>query len=428
EARQPQRGWVNQQCKSAVFIGCILGQCCMGYVGDLVGREPALRMTLALSAFGAAMSAALPWGDATTVYIIIIACRFVIGFGLGGVYPLSATSAAEADDDDELRRGVERGLAQGGGGGSRGRRLLQTPGQMAPYLVAIVLRAVMQSEDESLQWRLLLGIGALPATTVVLLNRPKTKAPHVSKTLKTNKALSATLRDPATWRKMAGTGGGWLLYDIAFYGMTLMGPAVVATCFKGQESIMDEAWQQLVALSFGMPAVLSTTALIRRGVDPKFLQYAGFYLMVAAYLAFVALRIANAGGWLLFAVYCSINFCLNFGPNVTTFVLPSATYPRETRSTLNGASSALGKLGAVIGTEALPVLNNAVSLNAVLFACAGVALVGALITHLCVDDVLQIDHKPEAVPCHDRNDGDNNTTRSVLASREDEGTEYVHLT
>ena len=37
------------------------------------------------------------WGDPTTLYSTMIAFRLIIGFGLGGVYPLSATRAAEAD-------------------------------------------------------------------------------------------------------------------------------------------------------------------------------------------------------------------------------------------------------------------------------------------------------------------------------------------
>ena len=40
------------------------------------------------------------------MFTIVIAFRFVIGFGLGGVYPLSATKAAEAEGHG--RRGPGR--------------------------------------------------------------------------------------------------------------------------------------------------------------------------------------------------------------------------------------------------------------------------------------------------------------------------------
>lgn len=56
---------------------------------------------------------------------------------------------------------------------------------------------------------------------------------------------------------------------------------------------------------------------------------------------------------------------------------------------MNGVSSALGKLGAVLGTELLPVLFDSFGLNAVLLACAAISVLGAIVTHLCVDLVLK---------------------------------------
>lgn len=314
----PQRSWVNSQCKSAVFTGCILGQFCMGYVGDLIGRARALYLTLVMSAFGAVASATLPWGDAMTIYTVVIIARFVIGFGLGGVYPLSATHAAESSQTgDGIDTSQDKAEATARAADAF---FWQTPGYVAPYLAAIVLRGSMQSADQSLQWRLLLGLGAVPATAVVVLCRPlhndSIAAKLGSQTAKTNNALRASLVKPSTWRLIAGTGGCWLLYDVAFYGITLMGPVVVSSCFDRHESIMDEAWQQTIALSFAAPAVLATTHLIRRGYEPKRLQYLGFYLMAFAYVALAGLRHADYTGWSLYISYCFLNFCLSVGPNV----------------------------------------------------------------------------------------------------------------
>lgn len=50
--------------------------------------------------------------------------------------------------------------------------------------------------------------------------------------------------------------------------------------------------------------------------------------------------------------YSIIFFYGNFGPNTTTFLLPAVTYEVEVRSTLNGVSAAMGKLGASIGAYA----------------------------------------------------------------------------
>lgn len=54
-------------------------------------------------------------------------------------------------------------------------------------------------------------------------------------------------------------------------------------------------------------------------------------------------------GQALFAVYCLLLFSLSYGPNLTTFVLPAQTFSKKTRSTFNGLSAAMGKLGAFTG-------------------------------------------------------------------------------
>lgn len=44
-------------------------------------------------------------------------------------------------------------------------------------------------------------------------------------------------------------------------------------------------------------------------------------------------------------------FFSNFGPNSTTFILPSESFPWEVRSSLNGFCAAMGKFGAVVGSS-----------------------------------------------------------------------------
>jgi hypothetical protein len=47
-------------------------------------------------------------------------------------------------------------------------------------------------------------------------------------------------------------------------------------------------------------------------------------------------------------LYCLANFFQNFGPNVTTFVIPGEVFPTRYRSTGHGFSAACGKLGAIV--------------------------------------------------------------------------------
>jgi len=47
-------------------------------------------------------------------------------------------------------------------------------------------------------------------------------------------------------------------------------------------------------------------------------------------------------------LYCFANFFQNFGPNVTTFIIPAEVFPTRYRATAHGFSAACGKLGAIV--------------------------------------------------------------------------------
>ena len=371
-----QQSWVATQNMSVIFVGCILGQFTMGYAGDLIGRSRALSLTLCIAAAGAIGSAAASWGSPAAIYGTVIAFRCVIGYGLGGVYPLSATKAAESDDSNSV-------------GSTAWAFFWQGPGMCAPYVVAIILRACLASDAQALQWRLLLGLGAIPALLAMAFLREDAQEDNNRDAAEAARAAKAQLeRDAKTkvfWRQFAGCGGAWFLYDVALYGTTLLGPTIVEDCFRGKNSIQDTSWQQLVGLSFNVPAMLASVELLnRQRITTKRLQIAGFLLMAYAYALYGVLNALRVNAWVLFAAYCFLNFTLSFGPNVTTFVLPSATFAGDTKSTMNGLCAALGKLGAVVGTQVLPVLLD-VGLSYVLGACLVTCVAGALLTQVCVE-------------------------------------------
>lgn len=69
-------------------------------------------------------------------------------------------------------------------------------------------------------------------------------------------------------------------------------------------------------------------------------QFAGF-----GYDKLTATPAATKG---FVVLYCFANFFQNFGPNVTTFVIPGEIFPTRYRSTAHGISAASGKLGAIV--------------------------------------------------------------------------------
>ena len=79
-------------------------------------------------------------------------------------------------------------------------------------------------------------------------------------------------------------------------------------------------------------------------------------------------------------------FFSNFGPNSTTFILPSETFPPHIRTTMNGFSAAMGKVGATLGSAAFKPIESATSLGFTMGLCAGVSLLGFLLTFAFVED------------------------------------------
>ena len=79
-------------------------------------------------------------------------------------------------------------------------------------------------------------------------------------------------------------------------------------------------------------------------------------------------------------VYGMSYFFTEFGPNMTTFVMPSELYPVSMRATGHGISAGVGKLGAFIGVFLFPVLQTSLGLRGTLLLTAGVSVLGFALT------------------------------------------------
>eukprot|EP00298_Acanthocystis_sp_HF-20_P012867 c20099_g1_i1.p1 GENE.c20099_g1_i1~~c20099_g1_i1.p1 ORF type:complete len:145 (-),score=46.99 c20099_g1_i1:55-489(-) len=95
KANHEQTGWEESLLTCIAFVGAIHGQLLFGYIGDWLGRQRGLFLTNLFCVLGALGSSIFSWGDSTRIYLVIAVCRFFLGMGVGGTYPLSAVNAAE---------------------------------------------------------------------------------------------------------------------------------------------------------------------------------------------------------------------------------------------------------------------------------------------------------------------------------------------
>ena len=110
------------------------------------------------------------------------------------------------------------------------------------------------------------------------------------------------------------------------------------------------------------------------------LQLVGFAMMGLCF-AVIGLVPGMTTAVLPFLVAYGISyFFTEFGPNMTTFVMPAELYPVTMRATGHGISAGVGKLGAFIGVFLFPVLQTSLGLRHTLLLTAGVSVLGALLT------------------------------------------------
>ena len=153
-----------------------------------------------------------------------------------------------------------------------------------------------------------------------------------------------------------------------------------------QASLVANFWQNLVASAMGLPGVLLAIAMLRP-MGSKRLQGWGFVAIAVASMAFAASLYVAVDKWTSFALTCLLVFAINWGVNVTSYVLPAEAFPTAVRSSFFGCSACLGKLGALLGTYTFgPIAAmGAHGITWVFVVCAAVSLVGVGVTHAFVE-------------------------------------------
>src|SRR6202035_1251485 len=110
------------------------------------------------------------------------------------------------------------------------------------------------------------------------------------------------------------------------------------------------------------------------------LQLIGFAMMAACFLVIAAVPGMTTVVVPFLLVYGVSYFFTEFGPNMTTFVMPSEVYPVSMRATGHGISAGIGKLGAFIGVFLFPLLQSSLGLRGTLLLTAAVSVLGLALT------------------------------------------------
>jgi MFS transporter, PHS family, inorganic phosphate transporter len=363
---------LNSTMLAAAFCGALV----FGRFADVVGRKRVYWLVAAIMVVGALGSALAP------SFWILIAFRFVLGFGVGGDYPVSAVMVSEYANRRD--RGKLVGMVFG----------TQALGLIVGPLIALALLGGGASDGTA--WRVMLGLGAVPAAAVIWLRsrmpespRYQVRAPKPAKgrpgAVSTARAAAPPpgLRAFLTNRRylvlLAGTAGTWFLLDYAYYGNTISTPQILSLISPGASVTHRIALQLAIFAVAAVPGYILAIACIDR-IGHRRLQLTGFAVMAACFGVIAAVPGLTTAVAPFLLVYGVSYFFTEFGPNMTTFVLPSELYPADMRATGHGISAGVGKLGAFIGVFLFPVLQSSLGLRGTLLLTAGVSAAGLALT------------------------------------------------
>jgi PHS family inorganic phosphate transporter-like MFS transporter len=373
---------LNSTMLAAAFLGALV----FGRYADKVGRKRVYWLVAAIMIAGALGSAF------SQSYWMLIAFRFVLGFGVGGDYPVSAVMVSEYANRKD--RGKLVGMVFG----------TQALGLIIGPLVALSLLGSGTGQD--LTWRILLGLGAVPAAAVVYLRTRMPESPRyqaqvqgraaqAAASLQAISAVRSGEAGPGTGRRelglrafltnrrwlvmLAGTAGCWFLLDYAYYGNTISTPQILSLISPGASTMTKIALQLGIFVVAAVPGYALAIARLDR-IGHRKLQIIGFAMMAACFavIAVVPGMTTTVAPFLL--VYGVSYFFTEFGPNMTTFVMPSEIYPVSMRTTGHGISAGIGKLGAFIGVFLFPILQTSLGLRGTLGLTAGISVLGLALT------------------------------------------------
>jgi len=402
--------------KGITNVGNFFGQIIFGVLGDSKGRKSIYGIELLIiiiGTLGSAMSGSAAVGVGTLGFLGF--WRFLLGIGIGGDYPMSATVSSEWSS--EGRRGQMLALTFS----------MQGWGQLAGALCDIILLAIFKHPIEANQlnidyvWRILLAFGIVPAVCTVYkrFTLPES-ARYAKQVLKDDElakigqyyALGIDAKDSNTneesnsanqtekssnkrhhfkefcahfshWRNfkvLLGTCSTWFLLDVAFYGLSLNQSVVLSaigfapTNTTPWETLWKQAIGNFIIILLGsLPGYYVTVFTVER-LGRKKIQIIGFTMEVILFTivaaAFYPLKDrAEAAFVILFVL---IQFFFQFGANSTTFIIPAEVFPTRFRATAHGISAACGKAGAILAAFAFNALVNRGGKNAFLPQTLGI--------------------------------------------------------
>ena len=370
----------------SALVGSVIGAVLFGWLAQK-GRKKFYGIDVGIMAAAAAVQAFAPnlW--------TLIAIRFVLGIGVGADYVLSPTIMAEHSNVRDRGKKLAFGFGAMWGFGA-----------IVAALILLLLQALGVSGD--LQWRIVLGFGAIPALSVLTLRRkmPESarylariegkgeEAREVLAGITGAEVEAAPLTDKRAWRELLahharpvlGAALLWFIYDIVLYSGVLFGPSVIA---EGM-GMSEIGFTLLSYAALGTPGTLIGCMLVDR-VGRRTMTAVGFGLTGIGLIGFAPMLGGAAKAPILaFAMFGLYNVALQMGPGAISGagLLGVELAPTRIRSIAQAITVVGGRMGAALSAFVFPELLGKIGEVKLMIVLAVVCLIGAALAFVVVPE------------------------------------------
>ena len=410
---------------SGASLGAAAGAILGGPAADRFGRKALLITDAAIYAVGAILSAVTP--DAA----VLLVARTLIGVAIGADSAIATAYVAEYAPKN--RRGSLALLQQ----------WMITVGILISYIVALIIFSAFPGSAGSVGWRLVLGLGAVPALIGLALRTQMPESPRwllrrgryedVRKAVSALGAADVTIEDirrgaavlatteapgrkrfqgwtPAAWRALAVVCVFFILQQITGINVPLYyGPHLLGPIFAGPHSSLVATTVAGVEITSIMTAVnVASTYLGFRWID-KFGRrklaiggYAG--MTIFALVAALGLALLSGTPRLVVIMIGLDFFIASFAVGVggTGWTLQGEVFPTAVRGQAAAIAATVDWLANFVLIEVFPVWQNAISLGGVMVCFAALCVAAIAFVYwflpetrgLPVEEIVTLFEKP----------------------------------
>lgn len=334
---------------AVTLLGILVGAPVVGRVTDRYGRRTIMIADLAV--FVVASLAQIFANDVWT----LITLRFILGLAIGADYPIAGALIAE------FAPARWRGAAV---------NTMQVTWFLGAAVAYVAGYALLGTGPQSWRWILAspaifaaIGLAlraSAPETPLWLAARARGDVAHAS---------FATVVRPEYIGPLTFVSVMWLLQVVPLFAIYTFAPAVLSALGLGDQS--SPAGSVAITVAFLLGSIASLPLVERWGRRP--LCVAGFAVAAVSFaLLLTGITAIVVGAFVAYAVSIGAAAGLEL-------VYPTELFPTAIRATATGVAAGISRIGAFVGTFALPLLLAHFGITSIVAAAVVLSLAGLLV-------------------------------------------------